>query len=312
MRMFLFPAYVCLAAARANSPKVFEILKKMGVEVEEAYWGGTVDSIPTDKPSLVRASSLMSCKESELAQHCGPLRHFVYYDDRYLDINGNYIGADLEQRLTSFIEVNRQAAELSPQDVVEFLVSNPDMPTVDRGLHIQRQANLMLKLWDKYVLGDRKRPNTHEFGNEYPAVKSRPQSHNKESASVAEQAGFDPEGFNRLTAALKEDGLAIKNLEIDVDSQQTLALAYKHKLRRGLVANLRELQNSSHDTAASFQFIEPFIAHRASPPFGAIHEAMKSRHRVYSTSSGVKLLYQAMLPILLKEAAKVGYPVPTN
>ncbi|MBI3251496.1 MAG: hypothetical protein HYZ62_01135, partial [Candidatus Andersenbacteria bacterium] len=210
MRMFLYPAYVCLQSAKANSRSLFQALKDLGVEVEAAFWHGTLDSLPDDRPSIIRASSMMSCAGNELAQRCAQLGHFAFYNDSYLSADGTYKSDDLIETLTAFIEKNRQAAELTKQEVVDFLVSQPEGSSVDCGLYIERQAALLLKLWDEHVIAGKNSPTGSEFEDEYPQVTSRPDRQLRESASIPEHMGFAIQDIQSLVLALGQDTAKIK------------------------------------------------------------------------------------------------------
>lgn len=103
MKMYLYPGYVSLASARAYSPRLFEFLENM-VELEAVRWNGSLTSLPTDEPIMVRASSRLPCSLEDLALRCEELGHFVYYDDQLLLTDGSYTREGLIESAQRFLE----------------------------------------------------------------------------------------------------------------------------------------------------------------------------------------------------------------
>ena len=103
VKMFLYPNYVTLQSAQTFSPNLFQFLEEEGVELEEAYWDGTLDGIPK-QPAIVRASKKMECSPATFARRCQELGHLPYYDDRLILVNGDESGTRLIESAIRFLE----------------------------------------------------------------------------------------------------------------------------------------------------------------------------------------------------------------
>src|SRR3989344_2723867 len=97
IRLLLFPYYVTPESARTFSPVFFAELDRLGVEIKPEWWNGMLEGIkpsPSDKPTIVRASSQMKCDETELALRCEKLGFFLFYNDLWLFSVGRPVGGE--------------------------------------------------------------------------------------------------------------------------------------------------------------------------------------------------------------------------
>ncbi len=101
MKIYMYPGYVSVVSSSAYSPKLFGLIKSLGVELEPAYWNGSLESLPTE-PCLVRASSKLPYTWWELAKKCKQLGHFCFYDDAVINDNGESNHEDLLLRAKEF------------------------------------------------------------------------------------------------------------------------------------------------------------------------------------------------------------------
>ena len=100
VKMCLFPDYVNIHSGRGD-----DLLDGRDVEIQSVRsWRGDLETVPTGEPVIVRASTRMSCRWSDLAQLCTERGHLVFYDHYLVDENGKCTCEELDEVVTAFLE----------------------------------------------------------------------------------------------------------------------------------------------------------------------------------------------------------------
>lgn len=103
VEIYFFPDYVNLRTVQFSSPKLIGFLLERGVRLEERHWQGTLDSVPTRPPVLIRASSMMKCEAAELGRLCSQRGHLLFYDDQLILSDGEYTKEGLLEAAQRFL-----------------------------------------------------------------------------------------------------------------------------------------------------------------------------------------------------------------
>ncbi len=104
VKVYLFPDYVGIRSLFNHSPVLMAMLEGLGIVLERHDWHGTLDSVPDNGPVMVRSSSMMMCRNDELAALCRDRDHFVFYDDHLLCEDGSMTKAGRRQAVKDFVE----------------------------------------------------------------------------------------------------------------------------------------------------------------------------------------------------------------
>lgn len=306
MKIYLFPGYVSISSASASSPNLFRFLKEQKVELVEESWGGDLKSLPTGEPAFIRASSVMHCADLDLAQRCAELGHFCFYDDRILRPDGSYDSATLIEELQKFLERANKGEEMSKEQVVPYLKSCPkDDSTLGSGEHLRRQTALMLNLWDQHVPMSESVVSSGEFSGFYPIVRI-----GTPGSSGLDGMGFDVTSIEALDEALMADLNRLRELGLELTSDDDRSRQLCRKLQNGLSGNFTMLGEATRLTKAMYSFHNTALAQ--ANPLGLFMATSTSRHNTDATVSGVMRLYRAMLPALVEKLVTAGYPDTTE
>ena len=114
VRIYMFPYYVSVVSGlETMSPRLNRILVDSGMEVQRAAWDGTLLTVPPfDQPSIIRASSIMTCDPADLFNLARERGHMVYYRDMILCKGGVYKRSELGPITTMFLGMFRYKMSL--------------------------------------------------------------------------------------------------------------------------------------------------------------------------------------------------------
>ena len=298
IRVFLYPASLLIAGVKIGSPDIFRFLEEHGAEFEVENWDGTLSLIPDGPPALIRASTRMRCSRKELALACAARGHLAFYENAIVEEESSEL-CRLSDSLTRFLERVR-ASMLTPDQFVEFLYAGAGSiheSLYGRATLVRRQASLLFSLWNQHVLVN------------LPVVAIRPEDQypvvwpdtEKSLGSLA----HDMKMVQELKAALEADHWFLSDME-DVGSYAHVR--YYAKLRLGLERNLAVLRNYASDYMHTLEKIEQCRAASLPESTELTSEMIKVRAALNCTGDAVRLLYDQMLPILMRTLVKLGYP----
>src|SRR3989344_2942547 len=103
MKVEVYLRYMSVENAARFSPILFQILKKLGVEVEIKQWDGTEATIPTEKPVIIYSRGTLHCPIELFTRRCGELGHLPWYDDVVVVSDGGK-PQNLYEAISSFME----------------------------------------------------------------------------------------------------------------------------------------------------------------------------------------------------------------
>lgn len=306
MKIYLYPNYVSLGSAEYQSPSLFALLKDKGVEIEEANWQGNIASLPTDKPAIIRDSSVADCSSEELAEFCAQHGHLCFYDDSLVTQGGGLDNTEaLLEAAEAFLEKNKDW-RIEPEQLIAFLKSRPrDGSTLGSGRHLARKSERLLEMWDEHVLKPHNEP-TVLGDNRYRVVQL---SKDYDEARGEDERFGDLEGLKELRQQVEDDLGELTRLDCDLGSGHERARIYCEKLRDGLYGNLVNLRIATDLTSHAYGMGQVFG--EVMGVGGGLElslRTMTSRRSIDFTAQGVSVLYAAMLPVVVKKLVEAGYP----
>ena len=133
MRVYLYPGYVSMRSGfEDEAPRLWQEIQRRGILLEEARWHGGLDSIPTDRPAIVRPSSRMYCTGRELDDFCIKHDLFCLHGDNNLQGFIDFLERSPEKKLTK-------------EDTIPFLRSLPkDRSILGQARHLRKQLCIFL------------------------------------------------------------------------------------------------------------------------------------------------------------------------
>jgi hypothetical protein len=304
MKIYLYPGYVSLGSSAGGSPRLFRYLEnERKVKLEDMRWHGTLDSLPKN-PSMIRASSMMKCESYDLAKKCAELGHFCFYNDQVLLPNGEYVGGDrLIEEAQKFLDAHGKDNEpmVSRELTIAYLRSAAaNSSTAGKTIHAMKQAQLLLDLFTENVLCDDVSPVAGISGG-YPIVRVVCAENLRdldEGDTLLDGLGFDRKGMEQLGRQLAEDVEKASGLPYD----EPLSQMYYHKLARALRNNLGNLKLAYESTELDYLLVE----HQ--PSMGILAHAILGRHSQWAGVTFIRMLMDAMLPVLVERLLALGYP----
>lgn len=307
VKMFLFPSYVELDSVRYFSKKLFEILDGMGVEVVAEHWSGSLDSIPTGEPALVRASTKQECSDDDLAKFCRDNGHLSFYDDRYHQPDGRYTSEGWEEVVRDFLKRVEKSA-MPTDKVIPYLRSeSKDRSTLGRGTHQRRKAEVLLRLFKAYVLNDDIVPvDRSVFNTAYTLIEKMG------STDVGESLRMDVQTFETLRGEIQADKEMLEALGLTALAKDPRAKAYRMKLGRALEHGLRVLTRSTESTGEMYEAnaspLDAAVRGINPHPANVLVQTFASRRMTDSTSQVMDILRSVALPLLVEKLVAAGYP----
>ena len=145
VKVYLFPSYVCLESIEDESKELFKLLNKARILLRQERWDGTLESIPSGEPVIVRSSSKLNCDQTALARLCHERGHLYFYGSRYITEDGRYTSEDWPKRVEDFLKNVKNF----PDDLlIAYLRSAPkDSTTLGEATHVHRKAALLTDLF---------------------------------------------------------------------------------------------------------------------------------------------------------------------
>ena len=105
MNIFFYPHYVNIKTTKPLSPWLYEELEARGIALEEVFWQGLAEVLMRiQTPSIVRASSVMTCDEKTIATICEQKGHFLFYDSFHITTKGRISGKEAHQALCDWLD----------------------------------------------------------------------------------------------------------------------------------------------------------------------------------------------------------------
>jgi hypothetical protein len=105
--IFFYPKYVNIQTTTGLSPWLFNELEKRTIALQEQYWDGEAESLmQINRPSIIRASSVMKSTKENVAIVCAHKGHFLFYDDNHITTTGSFSGDKAKHALCEWLNKN--------------------------------------------------------------------------------------------------------------------------------------------------------------------------------------------------------------